>query len=230
MTTNSKPLIIGFSGKFESGKDFSTKIAREIICVQREGGVVSETMMDLATDSKVMYLTDSLKTIAAVLTGEDYQYQAVNPFYSNEFKDSKAKAPYDHFYNREIITTISDALTTMFDKDCVVNALMARIDKLSIEEATVVFVPDVRYESQVKAIQERGGIVVRLERPLKDRHGYEALEDVKKEDSSLYSRLMHSSETALDNQQFDYYLRWENDASELHKKVHELLVSLDIIE
>lgn len=68
-------------------------------------------------------------------------------------------------------------------------------------------ITDVRFPDEVKAIEDRGGIVIRLQRP-NDQTG---LTNV------------HESETALDNHAFEHVIQNDGSIEELVEKVKEIL-------
>jgi hypothetical protein len=67
-------------------------------------------------------------------------------------------------------------------------------------------ITDVRFPNEAQAIKDRGGIVIRIERPGGESHCGGA----------------HASETALDTYNFDYVIDNEGDIDELIEKVKQL--------
>jgi hypothetical protein len=74
------------------------------------------------------------------------------------------------------------------------------------KDAAGLVVTDVRFENEAKAVTDRGGVMIRVERPgvgpTKDRHGR-----------------AHVSETALDDWPFDHVLVNDGSVGDLHRKL-----------
>ena len=77
-------------------------------------------------------------------------------------------------------------------------------------------ITDVRFPNEAQAIKDRGGIVIRVKRPL-DRLGNSKLPKLKHT-----SVTQHPSETALDDYDFDYVIENEGSIEELVEKVKQL--------
>jgi len=75
-------------------------------------------------------------------------------------------------------------------------------------------ITDVRFPNELKAIEERGGIPIRISRT--------GIHTPKPED-------LHPSETSLDNASFKYYINNDGTLEDLIKKVHEILILENII-
>lgn len=98
-----------------------------------------------------------------------------------------------------------------------VNALMAGYQPLDynpITEAEIYpnwIITDTRFTNEAEAIKSRGGIIIRVD-------------NKNKKDSQT-----HSSETALDNWEFDYVIDNSGSIKELSGKVYDMLRHFDII-
>ena len=77
-------------------------------------------------------------------------------------------------------------------------------------------ITDVRFPNEAQAIKDRGGIVIRVKRPL-DRLGNSKLPKLKHT-----SVTQHPSETALDDYDFDYVIENEGSIDELIQKIKQL--------
>ena len=77
---------------------------------------------------------------------------------------------------------------------------------------------DVRFPNELEAIKKRAGITIRVNR---------AWVDKKKEHQVLKE---HSSETALDNAEFDYTVENNGTIEDLVNKVREILIKEQIIK
>lgn len=73
-------------------------------------------------------------------------------------------------------------------------------------------ITDVRFENELKAIEDKGGFVIRIE----------------KEDGH-FSKDIHPSETALDNAEFKYVLQHQKDLNVLVEQVKEILTEEHIL-
>ena len=78
-------------------------------------------------------------------------------------------------------------------------------------------ITDVRFPNEAKAIKDRGGIVIRVERPFKGNDSYKnkGIREIVKIDS-------HPSETALDDYKFDHVIDNNGSMEELVEKVKQL--------
>ncbi|MFD7259353.1 hypothetical protein [Streptomyces sp. NPDC059874] len=98
--------------------------------------------------------------------------------------------------------TGTDAGRKVLGSEVWVEALLA-----SHIDAAGLVVTDVRFPNEAQAIADRGGVVIRLERPgvgpTKDKYGR-----------------VHVSETALDDWPFDHVLVNDGTVEELHAKLH----------
>ena len=101
-------------------------------------------------------------------------------------------------------------------------------DLISIEESNWI-ITDVRFPNEAKAINDKGGINIRVDR------GWVNLETIndnyKRIGSSLYNPnfKVHESETALDNYSFDYIVNNNSTIEELILRIKEILLIEKII-
>lgn len=90
-------------------------------------------------------------------------------------------------------------------------------------------IPDVRFPNELKAIKDRDGVVIRV-----NRHDYIFNNEGKRIISSKsyvnINTVQHISETALDDATFDYVIDNNGTIEELVEKVREILVKLTIIQ
>lgn len=95
-------------------------------------------------------------------------------------------------------------------------------------------ITDVRFPNEYKAIKDRGGIIIRVERPVIHHKGIygeatqENMDKVAERHKEEISRL-HPSETALDKHIFDYRINNWDTIDVLIKNVNELLKQAGII-
>lgn len=89
-------------------------------------------------------------------------------------------------------------------------------------------ITDVRFPNEVKAIKDRGGIIIRVERPVENySENFKFNGDMQ---SAVKIAHNHPSETALDNAEFDYIIDNNGTIEELIKKVKEILIKEQIIK
>lgn len=184
--------IIGLSGKLQSGKDTL-------------GGMIQDIMPDQWKIKKFGY---KLKQIVAILTG-----LKVEDLESIDVKNSVLGKEWEWSFGVQTPPTVREVLQkfgTDIMRDRVhtniwVNALFADMT----EQSRGWIVTDVRFPNEVKAIQERGGIVIRVNRP-----GMEATGS-------------HPSETSLDNYQYwNHVITNEGTLVDLYSKVEDIMQPL----
>ena len=99
-------------------------------------------------------------------------------------------------------------------------------------------VTDVRFENEAQAIKDRGGIIIRVERPINLRFpklwklytssnkfvnkAGKFLAWSSGHDKEMWEKLNHPSETALDNYEFDHVIDNNGSLDELVEKVKQL--------
>jgi hypothetical protein len=106
----------------------------------------------------------------------------------------------------------TEAMRKNLHENVWVNALMADYHpiKLSQDNPSYWLVTDTRFPNEAEAIKERGGLLLRIERP----------------GTSTGS---HASETALDDYPFEYVIVNDGDLHDLIRKVKKLMIDLNII-
>lgn len=154
--------IIGISGKKRAGKDTTARV-----------------LMDTLPNAIIMYFADSLKKVAAIALGHQYDH-----FYKDENKLKEYEiAPEVMMTGREFLQKVgTEGFRNNIHKDFWVHMMMKRIEYLP-GDFEYVIIPDVRFENEYEAILERNGYVIRVVRS-----------GIEEDD--------HPSETALDNHRF----------------------------
>jgi hypothetical protein len=74
-------------------------------------------------------------------------------------------------------------------------------------------ITDMRFPNEMEAVEEREGITIRVTRP----------------DFLSFDAMLHSSETALDDAEFDYTIVNDSTIEDLVEKVKEILTKENII-
>jgi hypothetical protein len=183
MTVGGRNNLIGISGKIGSGKD-------------TVGSILQDYSDDNAEDYQIKKFATKLKEIAALLIGCD-----VSDFEDREFKEKELGEEWNGLTPRKILQLLgTEAGRNIIHPNIWVNALFA-----DFEDSNWI-ITDVRFPNEAQAIKDRGGIVIRVERPGGESHCGGA----------------HASETALDTYNFDYVIDNEGNIDELIDKVKQL--------
>jgi hypothetical protein len=209
--------LIGISGKIGAGKDTVGIIIRQL-GFTNNGGTWEN-----------MKFAGKLKIIASLLTGipiekfEDQEFKktilgsewgrptkqnplnAIEPFKDITFVEMMSV--------RDLLQKLgTEAMRNGLHENVWVNALFA-----DYTEDKQWVITDVRFPNEFKAIKEKGGIVIRVNRP---GHGNSMKELAE----------AHPSETALDGHEFDYVIENNGNLEQLISKVKEILVTENIIK
>ena len=167
-------MIIGISGKAGSGKDTAAKML-EVLYANPDisyEDFINKRYKNFA-DIQIVHFADSLKETAQVLF-------RIGEWETNTQEGKKTTINWIGKTVRELLQGIGQGLRDAIDFDLWVKILFA-----NTEDWSNYIIADVRYPNEVKAIKERNGILLRI-----DRKGAGAGN--------------HSSETALDD-----YKEWD---------------------
>jgi len=211
-------MIIGVSGYSGSGKDTIGKIIQYIYC--EDVGEVTieqacadysehEWWLELNSGWEIMKFAGKLKDIASHLTGIDRER-----FEDQEFKKTVLGnewwTPCDEGMQpmtvRDLLQKLgTECMRTGLHTNTWVNALMA--DYKEDEEGYYPnwVITDTRFPNEAQAIKDKGGIIIRIDRPF-----------VKPINA-------HPSETGLDNWKFDYKIANVSDLFALKQTVETIL-------
>lgn len=191
-------MIIGLSGYAKSGKD-----------------TVSEMIQEIHPDKwEVKKFSGKLKVIASILTGIP-----AHQFEDQEFKSSMLGEMwwknYGDFYHQTTVRDFlqilgTDAIRNGLHTNAWVNALMADYKPRKMDQYSPSnwIITDCRFPNEAEAIKDRGGMIVRVNRP------------------GIAPVNAHPSETALDNWDFDYKIANDSDLISLKQSVQILLNNL----
>ena len=86
----------------------------------------------------------------------------------------------------------------------------------SIKENEKVIITDMRFPNELKAVKDKGGITIRVNRP--------NIHYLLESGINNQNKVEHESETALDNAEFDYTIDNDGSIEELIEKVKEILI------
>jgi hypothetical protein len=188
-------MIIGLSGYAKSGKDTVAEIIREI---QPEKW-------------KIKKFSGKLKQIASILLGMP-EHLFENQDFKSEMLGEEWWKNYGDFYHQTTVRDFlqllgTDAIRNGLHSNAWVNALMAdyKPAKMDHYNTSNWIVTDVRFPNEAEAIKDRGGIIIRIDRP-----GVEPVN-------------AHPSEVALDKWDFDYKIANVSDLPALKQTVEVLL-------
>jgi len=202
-------MIIGLSGYAKSGKD-----------------TVAYMIQDLEkTEWQIKKFSGKLKTIASLLTGihpdkfedQEFKQSYLGPEWSYPVDIPNHGAEEWDMSVRELLQRLgTDAIRNGLHTNAWVNALMSDYLEEDKEErlgdyikrvtpASKWIITDVRFPNEAQAIKDRGGVIVRIDRP-----GVDPVNT-------------HPSETALDNWDFDYKIANASDLVALKQTVEVVL-------
>lgn len=205
-------MIIGISGKKQCGKDTVCKIIKALDIWNRygDGDMLTFVKMLLKTPSPLGSIwykhayADKLKQVLSIILNVD-----VVAFEDNIFKMSNseiAKPEGGYYTNRELLQRFGTEVGRSISPTLWVDALFT-----NYSEDDHWIIPDVRFPSEAKAIKDRGGIVIRVDR-------------------ETLSHDNHPSETALDDYKgFDYRIDNNSDIEHLIDKVKGIMFQLNLI-
>lgn len=218
-------MIIGISGKSQSGKDEVGKIIQYLTC--KTTGLSFEQFknnewLNITASWQVIKFADSIKKIVCLLTGCTRKQLE-----DQDFKNSRLPKEWNYSYGenqiggirkivgdvhqytyREFLLKLGDLLREEVHPNVFVNPLMNLIDECKDEN---IVVSDVRLSIEFKEIKKRNGILIRVNK-------------------DLISKIDSYTETALDNYPFDYVIENNSSIEDLIEKVREILIKEKIIE
>lgn len=193
-------MIIGISGKIGSGKDTTAEIIQLLDYINKyPNNYGFDTNFDLYLSNysafQIKYFADKLREVVELLTGV-----SPNLLKKRYVKDSSAGAHWGFMTYRDLLQKIgTNALRANLHEDVWVNALFSTYD---ISKNWLI--PDTRFKNEAKAIQDRGGLIIRR------------TSDTKSKDK-------HPSECDLDNYDFDVIIPKTKTLEMLVNKVYQFL-------
>ena len=170
------PRIIGLLGRSRSGKD----TIANYLCLHHP-------------EYEIVRLSSPLKKAVCCLY--DYTMEQVE-YDSKEHIDPRwGKTP------RETIQSLTDYIMTYMGHDFFSRKLFGAYDRMEYRGSIII--PDIRYEHDIQEILNRGGIVIKIERPNLD--------------------IRHSFEDHIDSLKGSITLTNDQSIHELHKKIKEYM-------
>ena len=180
-------------------------------------------------------ITNDTKGILGKRYGSQFEVEREHDVLSNNINGHFFKC--DTYTYRELLQYLgTDLLRNQLHENVWVNALFNKYkdewNGMNTYNNTCKFpnwvITDCRFENEAKAIKDRGGIVIRVNRNdyIFDNKGKRIIS------SKSYINIdtvQHSSETALDDYDFDYVINNDTTFDTLISNVHSILVKENII-
>ena len=217
-------MIIGIAGRMGSGKDTVGSIIQYLTLgdefSKTNGDIIADMEHDwyCAKKSKLQIkkFAGKLKEVASLITGV-----SVEMWEDQAFKQCRMPYGWGMTYREFLQKLGTEAMREGLHKDVWVNALFADYrgvvkewDELgndTIIEYPSWCVTDMRFPNEMKAVKERKGVTIRVVRP--DMNSLQSMTPA------------HTSETALDDADFDYEIINDGTIEDLIEKVREILVN-----
>jgi hypothetical protein len=205
-------MIISITGKIGSGKDTIAEIIQQ------------STQLDW----EVKKFAGKLKTIAELLCGVPKQN-----FESQEFKKTQMSEEWGMTYREFLQKLGTEALRSNLHENVWINALFSDYKAKTVAVGTSEFditekdelpnwiITDTRFPNEMDAVKSKNGLVIKVERSLKLRKGYDTPNETD----------LHPSETSLDNYtEWDYVIENNGTLEELRAKVMLILEKENLIK
>lgn len=222
-------MIIGLSGRISSGKSTVSKIIKDLT-----NGKFEEKMFAY-----------KLKQTVALLTGCN-----VNDLESQDFKNKKLGEEWGSMTYRTMLQKIgTEAMREQIHENVWVNALFQnykdgkpfvvdnpeisylgfKVNKIElIANVSNWIISDVRMSNELKAVEDRGGITIRINRKwLTHKTSFGDISEIRH--IPQFDGPEHPSETALDNATFKYTIDNNGTIEELIEKVRDVLIKESIL-
>jgi hypothetical protein len=260
-------MIIGIAGKKQSGKDEVAKIIQYLTSYyytvgektyeEARGKILPNgdgycNFAKYSSPFAIKKFADKLKDIVCLLTGctreqledQDFKNRKLpDCWYSSEddtYFGSILKSEYTYRDALQLIGT--DLFRKQFHDNTWVNATMSEYS----EEYSYWVISDVRFPNEVKAIKERGGIIIKLERfdyksrrsfilehpnaevrklgnKIINKDSYFEFEELAERYGYVPLNLQHESETALDDYKDCYIIKNRSSIDDLLNDVKGIL-------
>lgn len=223
---NKKTNLISISGLAGSGKDTVGQIIQWLTSdMSKLDNFTFEEWLKFSKEDyehewEIKKFATPLKHIATILTGVPFK-----SWEDQEFKKQYMGDEWGMTYREFLQNLGTDAIRNGLHKEVWVNALFSRFKEVKIMfrgKVSKVLLPcpnwiitDTRFKNELKAVKDRNGITIKVERP-----------DMYSSQSTL---LAHSSETDLNSVEFDYVIINDAGIPELIEEVREILTKENII-
>jgi hypothetical protein len=223
--------LIGISGKIGSGKDTVGRIIKLITHPHNySDGLVSHFLKNTPASIDLSHwaikkFAGKLKEVASTLTGipiykfedQEFKKETLPVFWDYPVELAPEQIHMATMTVREFLQKLgTEAMRNGLHPDTWVNALMSEFIPYSAigsqyeEVASKWIITDTRFPNEARAIKQRGGVVIRINRSIDNGS--------------------HPSETALDNYSFDYIIDNNGTIEDLIASVRYVCVALNLIE
>jgi len=194
-------MIIGIAGRLGSGKDTVGEVIQKLCLTNNE------------VEFEIKKFAGKLKTIASLVTGVPLE-----KFEDQEFKQKHMGLQWDMTYREFLQKLGTEGMRVGVHTNIWVNALFSDYNPVTYSdrggwEYPNWIITDMRFPNELKAVEEREGITIRVTRP----------------DILSFEAMLHPSETALDDAKFDYEIINDGNIEDLVDKVKEILIQEKII-
>lgn len=245
-------MIIGISGKLGSGKDTVGKIIQYLDYYNKRNGYetscrefLNATEKDYSsykhiingTNWEIKKFAGKLKQIVSILTGitlADLEREEIKnsqlPEYWHKFDENNHYLEPDTV--REVLQKIGTEVGRHIHQDIWVNALISEYIKDIPMSFPNWVITDMRFPNELKAIKDRDGITIRINRDIVENHicKHCGVKTTQPDYLCYKAPKEHLSETALDNADFDYIINNNSTIEDLIKQVKEILIKENIIK
>ena len=218
-------MLIGINGYAGSGKDTVGKIIQYLLSAFNGVNLEKilnkyeeyEWMLEEQSEWEIKKFAGKLKQIASLLTGI-----SIDKFEDQEFKKKNLGSEWNihgmPMTVREFLQKLgTDGLRDGLHGNVWVNALFADYKCIPVDRAPKGWdcdnwiITDVRFPNEAKAIKDRGGIIIRVDRP-----GIKPINN-------------HPSEISLDKWEFDYKIANVSDLKSLALTVETILLKENLL-
>jgi hypothetical protein len=233
-------MIIALSGRAGSGKDTVGNIMQYLTLPGERGEYIgfqtyNNTTLERNSPFKIKKFAGKLKTIASLLTGVP-----VERFEDQEFKKQCMELEWGMTYREFLQKLGTEAMRNGLHENAWCNALFSdykskretlggdgkwiETDKDFVHFGERFIYPnwiitDMRFPNEMEAVVKRKGITIRVQR----------FEQISENIRVHGTGVPHSSETALDDAEFDYTIENNGTLDELVEKVRAILILENII-
>jgi len=213
-------MIVGLSGRKQSGKDLAGRYVQQLLYKNKRG------------ESNIESFAGKLKEVVAMLLKCD-----IVDFENEEFKNKQLDWSFKNepLTPRMLLQTIgTDCVRKLIHEDTWIDILFHNAD---INKNLII--TDVRFPNEADAIKDRGGIVIRLTREVcpvcGESENHHVNYDYTKQDMPIESILCnkcgtffhedaHESETALDNYDFNYIIENHGTKNDLFTELKKIIL------
>jgi len=191
-------MLIGISGKMKSGKNTVATMINKIT-----GNMFVEYAFG-----------DKLKQVSSIITGDD-----ISAYMTQESKS--VFLPTWNMTRREILQKVgTECMRNNLDKNVWIKSMFANIN---IQDD--ILISDVRLLNEAQAVKERGGILIRVNRPTAISNNNKGFNKM----LNFFKKKEHISETGLDNYDgFDYIIDNNGSLDELQTKIVSILTTIGL--